>query len=147
MIKSFRLRLTVWYLVLFSLLFLVFGAFLYTLLSRALQNRLDEALSEEVNTTASLFQSELEELHGDARGPPPRPFRKCGCATSCSRSSRGRACWRASAPPKGRRAFGSRGAGRGRHAAGVARCRCRTPAPTGPARRPTGWRSRAAPTS
>ena len=66
MIKSFRLRLTVWYLLLFSLLFLVFGAFLHSLLSRALQNRLDRSLSEEVNTTASLFQSELEELHGDA---------------------------------------------------------------------------------
>ena len=65
MIRSFRLQITAWYLLLFSLLFLLFGAFLHTLLSRALQNRMDEALSEEVNTTASLFQAELEELNGD----------------------------------------------------------------------------------
>jgi len=65
MIKSFRLQITAWYLLLFSLLFLLFGAFLHTLLSRALQNRLDQTLSEEVNTTASMFQSELEELNGD----------------------------------------------------------------------------------
>lgn len=65
MIKSLRLRLTLWYLAFFSLLMLLFSMFLYGLLSRSVVSRLDERLSSEVNTAASLFQAELEELNGD----------------------------------------------------------------------------------
>ena len=66
MIKSFRLRLTAWYLAFFSLLFLIFSVFLYGVLSRALEKRLDESLAAQAVTTAGLFQDELEEMHGDA---------------------------------------------------------------------------------
>ncbi len=65
MIKSFRLRLTLWYLGLFSLLFLLFSVFLYGLLETALRSRLDEGLSSEATTTRGLFLAELEELRGD----------------------------------------------------------------------------------
>ncbi len=62
---SFRLRLTAWYLALFSALFILFGAFLYGVLSRGLERRIDEALSNEANTAASLFRDELIEMKGD----------------------------------------------------------------------------------
>jgi two-component system OmpR family sensor kinase len=64
--KSFRLRLTLWYLAFFSLLFLVFSVFLYGVLAKALRNRLDESLAVEATTAAGLFQDELEEAHGAA---------------------------------------------------------------------------------
>lgn len=65
MIRSFRLRLTAWYLAFFSLLFLLFSFFLYGVLSNALRNRLDESLAVEANTAAALFQDELVEMKGD----------------------------------------------------------------------------------
>ena len=65
MIKSFRLRLTAWYLAFFSLLFVLFGIFLYGILSRDLQTRLDETLLSQAATTASLFLDEMQEVHGD----------------------------------------------------------------------------------
>ena len=65
MIESLRLRLTLWYLAFFSLLMLLFSMFLYSLLSQSVVSRLDERLSSEVNTAASLFEAELEELNGD----------------------------------------------------------------------------------
>jgi heavy metal sensor kinase len=67
MLRSFRLRITLWYLALFSLLFVVFSAFLYTTLDRALLQRLDETLSAESRTAAALFAAELQELNGDER--------------------------------------------------------------------------------
>jgi len=63
--NSLRLRLTAWYLAFFSLLFVVFGIFLHGVLSRALEKRLDETLSAEVQTAANLFLDELEEMKGD----------------------------------------------------------------------------------
>jgi heavy metal sensor kinase len=68
MIKSFRLQLTAWYLLLFTLLFTAFSIFLYEVLSKALYKRLDETLSAEVNTAAGLFRGELAEFKGDANG-------------------------------------------------------------------------------
>ena len=65
MIRSFRLRLTAWYLAFFSLLFVVFGIFLYGILSSALEKRLDDTLISQANTTAVLFQDEIEEMNGD----------------------------------------------------------------------------------
>src|SRR5215472_611514 len=66
MIRSFRLQLTAWYLLLFALLFTGFSAFLYELLERALFTRLDEILSSEATTTAGLFRAEVAESKGDA---------------------------------------------------------------------------------
>ncbi len=62
---SLRLRVTAWYLAFFSLLFVLFGIFLYGVLSKALEKRLDETLSSQATTEASLFQDELEEMKGD----------------------------------------------------------------------------------
>ena len=45
MINSFRFRLTLWYLLFFSLLFVLFSLFLHGVLSHALERRLDEALA------------------------------------------------------------------------------------------------------
>ncbi|HVP47932.1 MAG TPA: histidine kinase dimerization/phospho-acceptor domain-containing protein, partial [Bryobacteraceae bacterium] len=66
MIKSFRLQLTAWYLLLFSLLFIGFSIFLYEVLERALFKRLDEILSSEATTAAGLFRGEMAEFKGDA---------------------------------------------------------------------------------
>ena len=66
MIKSFRLQLTAWYLLLFTLVFLLFSVFLYGVLSRALYQRMDDTLSSEASTAVGLFRGELAELHGDA---------------------------------------------------------------------------------
>ncbi len=66
MIKSFRLRLTLWYLAFFCLLLVLFSVFLYGLLAGALRDRLDERLNAEASTAANLFRAELEELNGDA---------------------------------------------------------------------------------
>ena len=67
MIRSFRFRLTVWYVALFSLLFLVFGIFLYGLLSQDLRTRLDQSLTSEASTASALFEDELVEEKGDVR--------------------------------------------------------------------------------
>jgi heavy metal sensor kinase len=66
MIRSFRLQLTAWYLLLFAVLFVGFSLFLYGLLARGLYKRLDETLSSQARTAAGLFQDELREHNGDA---------------------------------------------------------------------------------
>src|ERR1051326_5104067 len=68
MIKNFRLQLTVWYLLLFTLLFVGFSVFLYSVLSRSLYQRMDDTLSSEVTTAIGLFRGELREVHGDVPG-------------------------------------------------------------------------------
>jgi len=64
--RSLRLQLTAWYVAFFSLLFILFGIFLYGVLASALQARLDETLSAQANTTAALMADELVEEKGDA---------------------------------------------------------------------------------
>jgi heavy metal sensor kinase len=66
MIRSLRFRITAWYVVFFSLLFVAFGAFLHGYLSRALLNRLDETLDSQAKTAAVMFADEMEEERGDA---------------------------------------------------------------------------------
>src|SRR5512135_2667315 len=66
-IRSFRLRLTVWYLGLFSLLFAAFGVFFYAMLASALRDRLDETLRSEASTAAGMFDDEMAETRGDIR--------------------------------------------------------------------------------
>jgi len=65
MINSLRVRLTAWYLALFSLLFVLFGIFLYGTLASALRDRVDEALRSEMDTAAGMFLDELDEAKGD----------------------------------------------------------------------------------
>ena len=65
MIKSFRLRLTAWYLAFFALLFAIFGVYLYGVLARSLDSRLDARVSSEAYTAVGLFLDELDEMKGD----------------------------------------------------------------------------------
>jgi heavy metal sensor kinase len=66
MIKTLRARLTLWYLVFFSLLFVFFSVFVYNVAARALQRRLDESLLVQANTAAALLADEFAEMKGDA---------------------------------------------------------------------------------
>jgi two-component system, OmpR family, sensor kinase len=65
MIKSLRLQLTIWYLVFFSALVVIFCLVLYGALARALERSLDEGITSEAHTAAALMQEELDEMHGD----------------------------------------------------------------------------------
>jgi heavy metal sensor kinase len=65
MIRSFRLRLTVWYVGCFAALFALLTAGLYGVLSRALTSRLDESLLSQAATASALFQDEMEETRND----------------------------------------------------------------------------------
>jgi len=71
MTKNFRLRLTLWYLAFFSLLFALFGLGLYGVLANALRSRLDATLSSEASTAVGLFQDELEEMKGSVEKAAP----------------------------------------------------------------------------
>src|SRR5580658_2827005 len=66
MIRSFRLRLTAWYVGCFAALFMLLAAGLYGVLSRALTSRLDESLLSQAATASSLFQDEMSESNNDA---------------------------------------------------------------------------------
>ncbi len=65
MIRSFRLRLTAWYVGCFAILFTLLAAMLYGVLSRSLTGRLDESLLSQAATASALFQDEMEETKGD----------------------------------------------------------------------------------
>ena len=64
-LNTFRFRLTAWYLAFFTALFVLFSIFLYGMLSRGLEARLDETLVVEANTAANLFLDEIREMQGD----------------------------------------------------------------------------------
>ncbi|MCU1235829.1 MAG: integral rane sensor signal transduction histidine kinase [Candidatus Solibacter sp.] len=65
-LRTLRARLTAYYLVFFSLLFVLFSIFLYGQLSRSLVARMDETISAEADTAAGLFPDEFQEMKGDA---------------------------------------------------------------------------------
>jgi heavy metal sensor kinase len=67
MIRGLRLRLTLWYLGFFSLLFLLFGVFLYGRLAAGLLHRIDDTVTGQARTAATLFADEYQEQFGDAR--------------------------------------------------------------------------------
>src|SRR5947208_10360212 len=64
-VGTLRFRLTALYLAFFSLLFILFSVFLYSLLGTSLRSRLDETLISEANTAAVMFQDELQEIKGN----------------------------------------------------------------------------------
>src|SRR5580698_6164299 len=66
MIRSFRLRLTAWYVGCFAVLFTLLAGGLYGVLSRAVTSRLDESLLSQAATASSLFQDEMAESNNDA---------------------------------------------------------------------------------
>lgn len=65
MSRSLRLKITAWYVAFFSLLFVGFGLYLYNVLSKDLEKRVDETLLSEASTTSALFEDELVEENGD----------------------------------------------------------------------------------
>ncbi len=65
MTKTFRFRLTAWNVGFFAALLVLFCAFLYGVLARALVARLDDKLLSEANTAAVLLEDEIKELNGD----------------------------------------------------------------------------------
>jgi heavy metal sensor kinase len=65
MIRTFRFRLTAWYLVLMAVLFAGFSIFVYGLVARSIGTRLHEMLESEAETAATLLPDEVEEDHGD----------------------------------------------------------------------------------
>jgi len=74
--KSIRAQLTLWYLAFFTILLAGFSAFLYTLLSRSLHQRLDAALTSTADTAASFFQGEVIEANGDVRAAAAETLRE-----------------------------------------------------------------------
>jgi two-component system, OmpR family, sensor kinase len=65
MIRSFRFRLTAWYAGLFAVLLILFCGFCYQMMARSLAARIDDKLSSEANTAASLLKDEIAEANGD----------------------------------------------------------------------------------
>jgi heavy metal sensor kinase len=65
MIRTFRFRLTAWYMALMAVLFAGFSVFVYGLLARSLTGRLQEMLESVAETAATLLPDEIEEEHGD----------------------------------------------------------------------------------
>jgi len=61
MFSSVRLRLTLWYVVVFGLLLAGFSAFVYLGLSQTLYARLDQSLSQSAQVVAGEFRSEVAE--------------------------------------------------------------------------------------
>jgi heavy metal sensor kinase len=67
MIKTFRFRLTAWYVALMAALFAGFSLFVYGLLARSLDARVDEMLASAASTAATMLPDEIEESAGDFR--------------------------------------------------------------------------------
>jgi heavy metal sensor kinase len=65
--RSFRFRLTVLYLGLFSLLFVLFSVLVYSGISKALRVRVDDTLAYEADTAAGIFLDEFQETNGDVQ--------------------------------------------------------------------------------
>jgi len=63
--RSFRLRLTLLYLGLFSVLFALFGVFVYGGIAKSLKARIEDTLAYEAETAAGIFLDEMSETHGD----------------------------------------------------------------------------------
>jgi Na+-translocating ferredoxin:NAD+ oxidoreductase RnfG subunit len=71
MLTSVRLRLTIWYLIVFGSLLVLFSSFIYASIVRELVARLDRSLSDSVETVASVLKGEVSENRGDiAAGAP-----------------------------------------------------------------------------
>src|SRR5215831_19234541 len=65
--NSFRLQLTAWYVLFFVLLLGGFSGFLYFLLAKNLESRVNISLTSGVETVSTLLAAELQELGGDSR--------------------------------------------------------------------------------
>ena len=65
MIRSVRVRLTLWYVAVFGLLLVAFSAFVYGVLAKSLYARLDQSVTETADLVVGEFKSEIEENGGD----------------------------------------------------------------------------------
>jgi heavy metal sensor kinase len=68
MSNSVRVRLTLWYVLVFGLLFAGFSVFLYTLLARTLYARFDQSLLDVAEVVAGEFRSEVAKTGCEASG-------------------------------------------------------------------------------
>jgi heavy metal sensor kinase len=66
-LNSFRLQLALWYVAFFTLLLGAFSGFVYFLLARNLQARVEDSVASGVETVSTLLAAELDELAGNAR--------------------------------------------------------------------------------
>ena len=66
MVSTVRVRLTLWYVVVFGLLLAGFSAFVYVVLSRTLYARLDQSLLNAAQVVSGEFRSEVAENEGGA---------------------------------------------------------------------------------
>ena len=66
MVSTVRVRLTLWYVVVFGLLLAGFSAFVYVVLSRTLYARLDRSLLNAAQVVSGEFRSEVAENEGGA---------------------------------------------------------------------------------
>ena len=64
MIRSVRVRLTLWYVAVFGLLLIAFSAFVYGVLAQNLYARLDQSVTETAGLVVGEFKSEIEENGG-----------------------------------------------------------------------------------
>lgn len=67
MFNSVRVRLTFWYVLIFAVLLMVFSGWLYWLIVREVDTRLDHIITDKVLTAVSGFQGQMLENHGDAK--------------------------------------------------------------------------------
>lgn len=65
MLNSVRVRLTLWYVLVFGLLLIGFSIFIYTLLANSLYDRIDQSLITAAQATANELGSETGENNGD----------------------------------------------------------------------------------
>jgi len=69
--NTFRFRITLWYVLFFAVLFVLFSLFLQAALGHVLEHRLDETLAVESNTTAAMLLDEMDEMKGDMAKAAP----------------------------------------------------------------------------
>jgi heavy metal sensor kinase len=66
MFNSVRLRLTFWYVLIFAVLLIAFSGWLYWMIEREVNTRLDHTITDKALTAAAGFQGQMLENHGDA---------------------------------------------------------------------------------
>ena len=99
MIRTFRFRLTAWYVGFFAALQVLFCVFCYHLLARSLEARVEQKLAAQATTAASLLEDEIREAGGDvpkAATEVVQDMRLDGSAEE-TEARIGRGMWQASA--------------------------------------------------
>ncbi len=66
MFNSVRIRLTFWYVLIFAVLLIAFSGWLYWMIEREVNTRLDHSITDKALTAAAGFQGQMLENHGNA---------------------------------------------------------------------------------